>query len=159
MYKSPFVHSIKENEGIIYKIVKIYADTIEDQKDLYQEIVYQLWKSYGSFKGDSKISTWIYRIALNTSLAQLKKQKNHKNQVVFDPAFLNGIDQMESLMEERIDRLYKTIKQLNVVERGVILLYLESKSHEEIADITGFTISNVGTRISRIKQKLKSKLN
>ena len=77
--KKEFIQDIKENEGIIYKITRIYSNNTEDQKDLYQEIVYQLWKSYSSFKGNSKISTWMYSIALNTAISNLATNKNGKD--------------------------------------------------------------------------------
>jgi len=157
--KTTFVAIIKEHEGIIYKITRVYTDTIEDQKDLYQEIVYQLWKSFDSFKGNSKISTWIYRIALNTSIAHLNKRKKKIKQVKLDFELLKIADQKDTVIEERLSLLYQKIKQLNVVEKGLILLFLEGKSYDEIAAITGFTSSNVGTRLSRIKKKLKDNIN
>jgi RNA polymerase sigma-70 factor (ECF subfamily) len=157
--KTTFVAIIKEHEGIIYKITRVYTDTIEDQKDLYQEIVYQLWKSFDSFKGNSKISTWIYRIALNTSIAHLNKRKKKIKQVTLDFELLKIADQKDTVIEERLSLLYQKIKQLNVVEKGLILLFLEGKSYDEIAAITGFTSSNVGTRLSRIKKKLKDNIN
>ncbi len=156
--KTTFVSIIKEHEGIIYKITSVYTDTREDQKDLYQEIVYQLWKSFDSFKGNSKISTWIYRIALNTSITNLNKGKKKVQQVHLDFELLPVVDQKDTLIEERLSLLHKTIKQLNVIEKGLILLFLEGKSYDEIAIITGFTSSNVGTRLSRIKKKLKENI-
>ena len=156
--KTTFVTLIKEHEGIIYKITRVYTDTQEDQKDLYQEIVYQLWKSFDSFKGNSKISTWIYRVALNTSIAYLNKRKKKVQHVNLDFELLTIVDQKDTVMEERLQLLYDTIKQLNVIEKGLILLFLEGKSYEEIASITGFSSSNVGTRLSRIKKKLKENI-
>ena len=153
-----FIKLIKENEGIIYKITLVYAFNEEDQKDLYQEIVYQLWKSFDSFRGGSKISTWMYRIALNTSITRLKKEKRNGERISFDIELLEKIDQIDTIMEDRIKLLYSHIKQLNTVEKGVILLYLEGNNYDEIASITGFTSSNVGTRLNRIKQKLKSQI-
>ena len=153
-----FIKLIKENEGIIYKITLVYAFNEEDQKDLYQEIVYQLWKSFDSFRGGSKISTWMYRIALNTSITRLKKEKRKGERVSLDSYLLERIDQIDTIMEDRIKLLYSHIKQLNTVEKGVILLYLEGNNYDEIASITGFTSSNVGTRLNRIKQKLKSQI-
>ena len=153
-----FIKLIKENEGIIYKITLVYAFNEEDQKDLYQEIVYQLWKSFDSFRGGSKISTWMYRIALNTSITRLKKEKRKGERVSLDSYLLERIDQIDTIMEDRIKLLYSHIKQLNTVEKGVVLLYLEGKNYDEIAAITGFTPSNVGTRLNRIKQKLKSQI-
>ena len=156
--KTAFVAIIKENEGILYKITRVYTDTTEDQKDLYQEIVYQLWKSFDSFKGNSKISTWMYRIALNTAIAHLNKSKKRVRQVRLDFELVNPIDEKDSTTEERLKILYEMIKQLNVIEKGLILLFLEGKSYEEIANITGFSTSNVGTRLSRIKKKLKTNI-
>ena len=156
--KKEFIRDIKENEGIIYKITRIYSNNTEDQKDLYQEIVYQLWKSYSSFKGNSKISTWMYRIALNTAISNLKKEKRRGSQVSIDNLLLNQMDQVDTVMEERITLLYAHIKELSIVERGIILLHLEGKSYDEIATITGFTNTNIGTRLARIKQKLKTQV-
>ena len=153
--KTAFVAIIKENEGVIYKITRVYTDTKEDQKDLYQEIVYQLWKSFESFKGNSKISTWIYRIALNTAITSLNKRRKKIQQVNLDFEILNVIEEKDTIIDAQLNLLYKTIKQLNVIEKGLILLLLEGKSYDEIATITGFSSSNVGTRISRIKKKLK----
>ncbi|MBL86888.1 MAG: RNA polymerase subunit sigma-70 [Winogradskyella sp.] len=156
--KEDFIQQIKENEGIIYKVARLYTNTIEDQKDVYQEIVYQLWKSYPSFKADSKISTWMYRVALNTAINNLKKEKRKGIRVSMDNFLLNKIDHVDTVMEERITLLYAHIKKLSVIERGIILLYLEGKSYDEIAAITGFTATNVGTRLARIKNKLKSQI-
>lgn len=156
--KKEFIQIVKENEGIIYKISKVYAKDIEDQKDLYQEIVYQLWKSFDSFKGEAKISTWMYRIALNTSITYLNKQKRKGKQVSIDFELLNKVDEQDLVLEERINILYAHIKELNVIEKGLILLFLEGKSYDEIATITGFTNTNVGTRLARVKQKLKNQI-
>ena len=156
--KREFVQNIKENEGIIYKVTRIYSNNREDQKDLYQEIVYQLWKSFESFKGESKISTWMYRIALNTSITHLKKEKGKDNQVPIDSALLNKMEEIDTLMEERITILYAHIKKLSIIEKGIILLHLEGKNYDEMATITGFTNTNIGTRLARIKQKLKTQI-
>jgi len=159
--KEAFIQTIKENEGIIYKITRVYAKDTEDQKDLYQEIVYQLWKSFDSFKGKSKLSTWMYRVALNTSIAHLNQQKKKGHSVSIDFELLNMGDSSGasgSEWEERMNILYEHIKQLNVIEKGLILLFLEGKSYDEIAAITGFTTTNVGTRLGRIKHKLKTNI-
>jgi len=153
-----FIKLIREHEGIIYKISRVYFEQDEDQKDLYQEIVYQLWKSHDSYNSKSKWSTWMYRVALNTAISSLNKHKKGIRKVASD--HLDGIkmEPFDPVMEQRVDWLYKSIQELSVVEKGVILLYLEGKSHEEISNITGFSTSNVGTRISRIKQKLKTQI-
>ena len=156
--KKEFIQDIKENEGIIYKVTRIYSNNTEDQNDLYQEIVYQLWKSYNSFKGNSKISTWMYRIALNTAISSLKKEKRRGSQVSIDNLLLSQMNEVDTVMEERITLLYAHIKELSIVERGIILLHLEGKNYDEIATITGFTNTNIGTRLARIKQKLKNQI-
>ena len=156
--KEDFIRHIKENEGIIYKVARLYTNSAEDQKDVYQEIVYQLWKSYPSFKANSKISTWMYRVALNTAISNLKKEKRKGTRVSIDNVLFNKIDPVDTVMEERITLLYAHIKKLSIVERGIILLHLEGKNYDDIATITGFTATNVGTRLTRIKNKLKSQI-
>ncbi|UAM97957.1 sigma-70 family RNA polymerase sigma factor [Polaribacter litorisediminis] len=156
--KEEFIQQIKENEGIIYKVSRLYTNSAEDQKDVYQDIVYQLWKSYPSFKKNSKMSTWMYRVALNTAISNLKKEKRKGTRVSIDHVLFNKMDPVDTVMEERITLLYAHIKKLSIVEKGIILLYLEGKNYDEIAAITGFTTTNVGTRLARIKQKLKSQI-
>ncbi|MFC2147875.1 RNA polymerase sigma factor [Bacteroidota bacterium] len=153
-----FTRIIKENEGLIFKITTIYTENGQDQKDLYQEIVYQLWKSYDSFRNESKISTWMYRIALNTAIGQLKKSKKHSNKTGIDQVVLRQTESYDTEFENRLKMVYEQIHQLNILEKGLILLLLEGKKYEEIAEITGLSETNVGTRISRIKQKLKSRI-
>jgi len=150
---------IREHEGIIYKISRVYFDQEEDQKDLYQEIVYQLWKSYDSFDDRSKWSTWMYRVALNTAISFLKRDKSKLKKVSSEGLDNFKMEPFDPVMEERIEWLYKSIQELSVVEKGIILLYLEGKRHDEIASITGFSATNVGTRISRIKEKLKRQIS
>jgi len=157
-HSTAFVKIVKENEGIIYKITRAYTRDREDQKDLYQEVVYQLWKSFTSFKGNAKLSTWIYRVALNTSLTYDKRNKRMTPNVNIDLELLNHVDEHDPVMEERVNVLYAHIKELNAIDKGLILLFLEGKSYDEIALITGFTTTNVGTRLGRIKLKLKNNI-
>ena len=151
-----FVALIKENQGLIYKVTKLYTNSKEDAEDLYQDIVYQLWKSLGTFRNESKISTWIYRIALNASITHLRKEKRKGSQLAVTEELLNKEDTKDNLQEEQFETMYAYLKKLNEVEKGIIFLYLEGKSYDEIATITGFTASNVGTRLSRIKQKISA---
>ena len=157
--KKEFIKIIQENEGLIYKVTKVYSYSKEDGQDLYQEIVYQLWKSFPSFRNESKISTWIDRIALNTSIAHLNKEKGKRNHVPIDELLLNRTDTTDTLIDEQKEVLFALIKKLSDVEKGIIFLYLEGKTYTEIAAITGFTSTNVGTRLGRIKQKLVSQIN
>ncbi|MCS4434747.1 RNA polymerase sigma factor [Aquiflexum gelatinilyticum] len=156
--KEHFTKVIKANEGLIYKITTLYTDEKQDRKDLYQEIVYQVWKSFGSFQEQSKLSTWMYRVALNTAIFHLKKTKKRPDTIPFEFEMESLIAEDDKVEEERIKLLYEQIQQLNLLDKGIILLFLEGKSHEEIAEIVGISTSNVGTKISRIKEKLKSQI-
>lgn len=151
-----FMTVIQKNEGIIFKLIKIYADQYEDQQDLYQEIVFQLWKSFHSFHEKSKISTWIYKVALNTSLAHINLKKKQPN-IISLQDINHPIEIKNDIQDEdKIAVLYQQIKQLNEIDRAIIFLFLEGKNYEEMAVITGFTSTNVGTRLNRIKLKLKN---
>lgn len=156
--ETDFVNLILENEGIIYKIARTYSKSTEDRNDLYQEIVYQLWKSFHTFKGNSKISTWIYRVALNTSVSQWRKEKKSGQKVNLDNLFLKQPEAYDPELENRLALVYEQIDQLNQIEKGIMLLVLEGKKYDEIAEITGFSASNIGTRISRIKSKMKQRI-
>ncbi|MEJ1221910.1 RNA polymerase sigma factor [Sediminicola sp. 1XM1-17] len=153
-----FTTLIKENEGVIFKITTFYTEHRDDQKDLYQDIVYQLWKSFDSFRNEAKISTWMYRIALNTAITRLNKRKRKPYEVGIDQVILQQTEHYDPVFEERLKLLYTQIQNLNVLEKGIMLLLLEGKQYDEISVITGLTPTNVATRISRIKQKLKSQI-
>jgi RNA polymerase sigma-70 factor (ECF subfamily) len=153
-----FTTVIKENENLIYKIARLYTNNIEDQDDLFQEIVIQIWKAFRRFKNDSKVSTWVYRIAMNTAITGLRKRKKHISWVPIDTTALNYSDMQSDQKNDKLEILYQCIKVLNELDKGIILLYLEKKSYSEIAEAIGLSETNVGTRISRIKQKIKSKV-
>lgn len=155
--EADFYQMIKDHEGIIYKITRAYCDTYEDQMDLYQEIVFQLWKGYDSFKGNSKRSTWMYRVALNTAYTYLRKEKRKGQKVSIEHIKLH-YEIKDTLLEDRLAKMYAQIRKLPEIERAIILLLLEGKKYDEIAQITGLTRSNVATRISRIKEKLRTQL-
>lgn len=154
-----FIRIIRENEGLIYKVTSIYTEHSDDQQDLYQEIVYQLWKSFDSFQGTSKRSTWIYRVAMNTAITQGRKKKKRLEDHSLELLVNREPDNSDLLFEERLRTMYAHIKRLNKLEKGIVLLFLEGLSYEEIAEITGLSISNIGTRLSRIKQKLKASIS
>jgi RNA polymerase sigma-70 factor (ECF subfamily) len=154
--KEKFLDILEKNIGIIIKIARAYSKTFQDKEDLINDITLELWKSFGRFKGDSKISTWIYRIALNTSMNY--KRKREKDRLFF----LDDLKQIEnqSWLIEQLDSshseiLYQCIDELNQLNKAIILLYLDGNSHDEISDITGISKTNVGTRISRIKEQIK----
>ncbi len=152
-----FTKIIKDNEGIIYKIARIYANNAEDQNDLYQEVVFQLWKSFESFRGDAKVSTWMYRIALNTALFHSKRAKKRGYNIPLENVVLQH-ENYDPVLEERLQLVYDQIHKLNDIEKGIILLFLDGKKHDEIASITGLSKSNIGTRIGRIKEKLRKQI-
>jgi len=155
--KDQFLDILEKNIGIIIKIARAYTKTLHDKEDLINDITLELWKSFGRFKGDSKISTWIYRVALNTSMNY--KRKREKDRLFF----LDDLKQIENLswLIEQPDSshseiLYQCIDELNQLNKAIILLYLDGNSHDEISDVTGISKTNVGTRISRIKEQIKS---
>ena len=156
--ETEFVRIIKENEGVIFKITTLYTDNRDDQKDLYQDVVYQLWKSFDSFKGNAKIGTWIYRVALNTALTYSKKNKRKIKTVPIDFSKMELKDDTDDILDHKMKLMYAKIKELSKMEKSIIFLYLEGKDYTEISSITGFSTSNVGTRLNRIKNKLKSKI-
>ncbi|MGB3180443.1 MAG: RNA polymerase sigma factor [Cyclobacteriaceae bacterium] len=152
-----FEEIISEHQAILYKIGRVYA-TAEDFDDLYQEMLIAIWKSLDSFKGQSKVSTWIYRVALNTALSYHKV--NNRRQTAMDSFSQEQAHiYTDHAEDERTEKLYRAIRQLAKDERSLILLYLDENSYEEIAQIIGISMSNVGVRINRIKKKLLRLLN
>jgi RNA polymerase sigma-70 factor (ECF subfamily) len=149
-----FLNLILAHKGLIYKASRIYTDSREDQEDLYQEIVLQLWKSFENFRGEAKITTYMYRVAMNTAIGFLNKSKRQQH-IVRKVTLPDLQEEVDVASKERSQRLHGAISQLNVIEKGIVFLFLEGNSYSEIGIITGFTENNVGTRMSRIKSKLK----
>lgn len=154
-----FVKLIQDNQGLIYKITTIYSREKEEREDLYQEIIYQTWKSFDHFKKAAKPSTWLYRVGMNTAITHLNKSKRRISAVPLEDVKIQVAESEGLEKDEKIQEMYVQIRKLNLLDRGIIFLYLEGKSHEEIAEISGISVSNVGTRMLRIKQKLKSGMN
>ena len=153
-----FLRRIKENKGIIYKICNSYCADKKDRDDLAQEIIYNLWKSFNSYDPTFKFSTWMYRIALNVAISfyrQEKKFKHHdsisEGSIIFEE---NPEDNNE--IENNLRLLQRFINDLKEIDKVIILLYLDDNSHREIAEITGFTVTNVATKINRIKDTLRT---
>ena len=152
-----FIRTVRENERIIYKVCSFYVSEQSPMDDLYQETVFNLWKSFPKFRHESSYSTWIYRVALNTCISDLRKESKYSRKV---PLFFSEEMAFEpDNMEDEIRELYRLIYQLKNLERAIILLWLEEKSYQEIADITGLSLCNVGTKLKRIKEKLKTMSN
>ncbi len=155
--KDQFTAEILPHQALIHKICRMYRDTPEDREDLFQEIIYQLWKSYPKFENKSKITTWMYRIGLNTAMASFRKPKVtlHYSDTIPD----KKTPQETQTDTWREELLFTAIRKLEEDERALIALYLEDLSYAEIAEVIGISENNVGVRLNRIKTKLKTILN
>ncbi len=147
-----FLESIEENAGIIHKVVAIYADTREDQEDLLQEILFQSWKSYASFRHDSKFSTWLYKVSLNTALVFRRKDVRHSYSQL-DESMIQCADDKNDSCDDK-HALITAIRSLAKVDRLIITLHLEGYTYKEIGEMTGISKDNAGIKIHRIKNKL-----
>lgn len=154
-----FIITIQRNSGIIYKAAALYSSNAEDKEDLVQEIIYQLWKSYDSFQHHSSISTWMYRVAMNVSISYLKQSKKRLLTIPINQEVLKIQSSISNEEDEKWKEIHQQINALNLLEKGIIMLYLENKNYREIAEIIGISESNVGTRMARIKAKLKNKIS
>lgn len=145
--------------AIIIKICRAYTNTQEDFEDYYQEVCLQIWRSRNNFRQQSEWSTWVYRLSLNVCMTLLKKNKNNGQHFASDYIPTEATEESHAFKDESLNQLYIAIRQLSEVDRGVITLYLEEKSYQEIADIMGTNSNNIGVRIKRIKERLKKLLN
>jgi len=152
-----FLSVFEDNTGIIIKIARAFTKTSHDREDLINDIALELWKSFVRFKGDSKISTWIYRVAINTSMNYKRKKKKDSFFSFLDD--FKKVDTLPWLIEQdnssESEILYNCIDELNEINKAIILLYLDGNSHDEISEIMGISKTNVGTRIGRIKEQIK----
>jgi RNA polymerase sigma factor (sigma-70 family) len=156
MEKELFLQIITQNQGLIHKVCRVYCDTSEDREDLFQEIVAQLWHSFHRFRHESKVSTWMYRVALNTAITHFKKAKRRpdRDNLQFSN-FQMAQDEYDETVEQQLKSLHGAIAKLTGIEKSITLLYLEEKGYEEIADIVGITQNYVRVKMNRIKAKLK----
>lgn len=151
-----FLQIITENQGIIHKVCSIYCNLEEDRRDLFQEILVQLWKSFPSFRSESKFTTWMYRVALNTAITSFKREKRQPEKSDFSFEKLKLADEFyDTRAEDQIIMLHDAVARLTGIEKSIILLFLEDKKYEEIAEITGITQNYVRVKMNRIKKKLK----
>jgi RNA polymerase sigma-70 factor (ECF subfamily) len=155
MDETRFLELIQTFQPMLYKISRIYRKSREDQEDLLQEIIYQLWKSHRSFNGSAQVGTWIYRVALNTALADFRK----KRPPVQYPDQLPEVGTSQEEEDNRETRLINALQQLPDGDKTIIMLYMESLSYKEIAAITGVSENNVGVKLNRIKSKLQNILS
>lgn len=153
-----FVKIVQDHERIIYKVCSFYVSDTVPLADLYQEVISNLWTGFTKFRYESAFSTWIYRVALNTCISGMRKEKKRpKGEVTLD-MLSDQLAEKENI-EEDIHELYRLINQLKTLEKAVVLLYLEEKSYHEIADITGLTVTNVATKLKRAKERLRELSN
>ncbi len=150
-----FISLINDHQGLIHKVCFMYENDPEVRNDLFQEIVFQLWKSFSSFRGEAKITTWMYRIALNTAISGFRKQSRNVKTEDLKEMHFNISDSWSDNREEDIQRLQGAIRQLSEIERAMIMMALEEVPYEEIAETIGITQNNVRVRMNRIREKLK----
>ena len=153
-----FLEMIEAQKRTIYKVCYIYAKDQDDLNDLFQETVLNLWKSFPRYRGDSKLTTWVYRIAMNTCISFLR-HANTRPQTVPMTAQVAGSLEADAETTEQLRELYKLINQLGNLDRALILLWLEERSYQEMADILGISKANVAVKLNRIREKLKKMSN
>jgi len=155
-----FITELESNQNIVHKVCTLYTNNKDAHNDLFQEITIQLWKAYPKFRGDSKFSTWMYRIAINTAITLYRKSKRSiLTQDYESVIFKIKADEYDETEEEQLKLLYKAVKQLGDVDKALVFLYLEDKDYTEISETLGITEVNARVKMNRIKKKLKAILN
>jgi len=157
--ETDFLQLLEKHQNIIHKICRIYSYDYSDQKDLFQEISIQLWKSYPSFKGKSKFTTWMYRVGLNTAITLYRKNKKTiRGEDYSKISELKANEEYDETKDIQIKWLYGKIDTFSEIEKALILLYLEDKKYSEIAETLGISEVNARVKINRLKKKLKTML-
>jgi RNA polymerase sigma-70 factor (ECF subfamily) len=160
--KTTFLSALKENQDKLYRICSIYSDSNEDSKDLFQEVLVHIWKSMSSFKGNSSIDTWVFRIALNVCLRFKSKHTKNQNRFIrLDSMTISNIGSEEANEKdsEKLIALRKCVKKLNEGDKAIVALYLEGLAYREISDILGLSENHIAVKIKRIKSKLFNCIN
>jgi len=149
---------VEQHKGILFKIARAYCQGEEDRQDLIQEMMIQIWQSLHTYNNKYAITTWLYRVSLNTAISHYRKDKTRgKYFIALEPNFDVGGLFDDSDKEQKLNLLEKYISDLKEIDKAMMLLYLEDKNHSEISEILGMTLTNVSTKISRIKDKLKER--
>ena len=154
-----FLAVLEQHKGIIYKIAKSFKKDQEDKNDLVQEIIFQLWRAFPGFDERGKLSTWMYRVALNVAISSYRKEKNKNRLIVPWPKNLMDFGAAEEADEANLGLLQQFINELKELDRALMLLYLEEKSGKEMAEILGLSEGNIRTKINRIKEQLKQRFS
>lgn len=151
-----FQEIIEQHKGILFKVSRVYCPNENDRQDLIQEMMIQIWQSVHKYYDQYKISTWLYRISLNVAISFYRKSTTRANRFAVLNEQLSEIPtEDEAETEQQLNLLEQFISELKEIDKALMILYLEDKSHAEIAEILGMSVSNVGTKIGRIKEKLK----
>ena len=150
-----FLNRIESHKGILYKVSKMYMDNHDDQQDLFQEIICQLWKSYDSFRNESQFSTWMYRVAVNTAIVFLKKEKRKVDKYEIASENIKDDEGDSHIKESQIDHFYKAVQKLEKIDKAIIFYQLEGFSHKEIGENLGISEGNARVKLNRAKEKLK----
>ncbi|WP_089354733.1 RNA polymerase sigma factor [Flavobacterium sp. ov086] len=150
-----FLNRIEKHKGILYKVSKMYMDNHDDQQDLFQEIVCQLWKSYDSFRNESQFSTWMYRVAVNTAIVFLRKEKRKVDKYEIASENIKDDEGDSHIKESQIDHFYKAVQKLEKIDKAIIFYQLEGFSHKEIGENLGISEGNARVKLNRAKEKLK----
>lgn len=155
-----FVTLLEENQNIVHKICRLYTNNRDQHNDLFQEITIQLWRAFPKFRGDSKFSTWMYRVGLNTAITLYRKSKRTIQTQDFDSVmFRISSVEYDNTVEEQLKLMYSAVKQLNDIDKALVFLYLENKNYSEISETLGITEVNARVKMNRVKKKLKKILN
>ncbi|MBT8184483.1 MAG: RNA polymerase sigma factor [Eudoraea sp.] len=155
-----FVTELENNQNIVHKICSLYTNDRHSHNDLFQEITIQLWKAYPKFRGDSKFSTWMYRVALNTAITLYRKSKKRVKTLDYNEVIYKiKSDEYDETEEQQLKLLYNAVKQLGDIDKALVFLYLEDKNYTEIAETLGITEVNARVKMNRIKNKLRTILN
>ena len=154
--EAEFVSLLEENQNIVHKICRLYTQSEAEHKDLFQEISIQLWRSFDRFEGKSKFTTWMYRVGLNTAITLYRKNKKRLDTYPLNDEISRiELDQYDPVVDEQLNWLYQTIEEFSEIDKALVLLYLEDKRYDEIAQTLGISAVNARVKMNRIKQRLK----
>lgn len=156
--RNDFEQIIRDNAAILHKLCRVYTNDNSEYEELFQEMMIRIWKSLDNFRGESQLSTWLYRVCINTALNFRVKLKKEKRFVEIDENFPSQF-KFEDEKDEQLKKLYAAIRELKPIDRAIVSLYLDEKSYDETARILGISKTNVATKLMRLKQKLIEKLS
>ena len=158
MMELEFEQTINENAGVLHKLCRVYTNNSNEYEELFQEMLVQIWRSMKNFRGDAKISTWIYQVCINTALNFRSKISRHKKhfETLDGKVFVQPMP--DFFKDEQLQKLYAAIRELKPIDRAIVSLYLDEKSYDETSQILGISKTNVATRLNRLKKQLMEKI-